>query len=157
LGGRINPFEGPSLVEVFAQVPKESHTIAISARIALLFHFTICLLSISAPFIPPLNKVGFVWLKHRLARRVNMGPFWRLLHTQILVDALPTHTYLASDSGWINPLGMQFMDLLVACDALLMELEAFCFQMLPHAGLKGEPVALPPPRRGLREAFELGL
>lgn len=32
---------------------------------------------------------------------------------------------------------MQFMDLLVACDALLMELEAFCFQMLPHAGLPG--------------------
>jgi hypothetical protein len=32
---------GPGLVEVFAQVPKEPHNIAVSARIALLFHFTI--------------------------------------------------------------------------------------------------------------------
>src|SRR5258708_28597100 len=29
------------------------------------------------------------------------------------------------------------MDLLVACDPLLVELKAFCFQMLPHAGLPG--------------------
>ena len=29
------------------------------------------------------------------------------------------------------------MNLLVACDALLMELEALCFQMLPHAALPG--------------------
>jgi hypothetical protein len=27
------------------------------------------------------------WLKHRLVRRGNMGPFGRLRHTQILVDA----------------------------------------------------------------------
>jgi hypothetical protein len=87
LGSGINLFEGPSLVEVFAQVPKESHNIAICARIALLFHFTICLLSVSASFILPLNKVGFVWLKHRLARRGHMGPFGRLRQTHILVDA----------------------------------------------------------------------
>src|SRR5260370_1095665 len=86
LGSRINLFEGPCLVEVFAQVPKESHDIAISARIALLFHFTIGLLSVPASFIPSLNQVGLVWLKHWLARLVNMGPFWRLLHTIILVD-----------------------------------------------------------------------
>ena len=29
------------------------------------------------------------------------------------------------------------MDLLVACDPLLVELKAFCFQMFPHAGLPG--------------------
>jgi hypothetical protein len=78
---------GPGLVEVLAQVSKEPHTIALSARIALFFYFTIGLLSISASLVPPANKVVFVWLKHGLARRRNRGSFWRLLHPHILIDA----------------------------------------------------------------------
>jgi hypothetical protein len=77
----------PGLVEVLAQVSKEPHTIAIGAGIALLFHFTIRLLSISAPLVPPANEVSFVWLKYWLASRRNVGPFWGLLQTQILIDA----------------------------------------------------------------------
>ena len=78
---------GPRLAEVLAQVPKEPYHIAVGARIALLFDFTICLLSIPASLIPPANEVVFVWLKDGLARWRNVGPFWRLLQTQILVDA----------------------------------------------------------------------
>ena len=86
-----------------------------------------------------------------------MGPFWGLLQTQILIDALPTHPYLPRNSGDIDLFGREVMDLLVACDALLMELEAFCFQMLPHAGLEGAQGASPPPQRGPRLAFGPGL
>jgi hypothetical protein len=45
LSGRINLLESPGLVEVLAQVSKEPHNIAIGAGIALLFDFTIRLLS----------------------------------------------------------------------------------------------------------------
>ena len=45
---------------MLAQVPKEPHNIAISARVSLLFHFTIRLLSISASFVPSTNEVVFV-------------------------------------------------------------------------------------------------
>ncbi len=128
---------GPGLVEVLAQVSKEPHTIAICAGIALLFHFTIRLLSISAPLVPPANEVSFVWLKYWLASRRNRGPFWGLLQTHILIDALPTHPYLPRNGGDIDLFGREVMDLLVACDTLLVELKAFCFQMLPHAGLPG--------------------
>ncbi len=64
-----------------------------------------------------------------------MGPFWGLLQTQILINALPTHPYLPRNGGDIDLFGREVMDLLVACDTLLVELKAFCFQMLPHAGL----------------------
>src|SRR6266536_3856246 len=37
----------------------------------------------------------------------------------------------------INPFGRQLINLRVSCEALLMELEAFCFLILPHAGLQG--------------------
>jgi hypothetical protein len=77
----------PGLVEVLAQVSKEPHNIAICAGIALLFHFTIRRLRISAPLVPPANEVSFVWLKYWLASRRNMSPFWGLLQTQILIDA----------------------------------------------------------------------
>ena len=66
-----------------------------------------------------------------------MGPFWGLLQTQILINALPTHPYLPRNGGDIDLFGREVMDLLVACDTLLVELKAFCFQMLPHAGLPG--------------------
>ena len=127
----------PGLVEVLAQMSKEPHTIAICARISHLFHFTIRLLSISAPLVPPPNEVSFVWLKYWLASRRNMGPFWGLLQMQILIDALPAHPYLPRNGGDIDLFGREVMDLLVACHTLLVELKAFCFQMLPHAGLPG--------------------
>jgi hypothetical protein len=85
-----------------------------------------------------------------------MGPLWGLLHPQILIDALPTHPYLSSNGDNIDLCGREVMDLLVASDAFLVKLEAFGFQMLPHAGLEGEQVALPPPLRGHRLAFEPG-
>ena len=90
LSGRIHLFEGPRLSKCLRNCPKNRTMIAISTRIALFFYFTIRLLSISASLVPPANQVVFVWLKHGLARRMNMSPFWGLLHTQILIDALPT-------------------------------------------------------------------
>src|SRR5258705_12873611 len=92
---------------------------------------------ISASLVPPANEVSFVWLKYWLANRRKMGPFWGLLHPQILIDALPTHPDLPRNGGDIDLFGREVMDLLVACNALLMALEAFCFQVLPHAGLPG--------------------
>jgi hypothetical protein len=65
--------------------------------------------------------------------------------------------YLPCNGGDIHFFGREVMDLLVACDPLLVELKAFCFQMFPHAGLQGEPVALPPPRRDPRLASAPGL
>ncbi len=47
------------------------------------------------------------------------------------------HPYLPRNGGDIDLFGREVMDLLVACDTLLVELKAFCFQMLPHAGLPG--------------------
>jgi hypothetical protein len=55
----------------------------------------------------------------------------------VVVDHLEAHPYLASNRGHINPFGRQLMNLRVSCEALLMELEAFCFLILPHAGLQG--------------------
>src|SRR5262249_18854704 len=102
-----------------------------------LFYFTICLLGVSTPLVPSANEVVFVWLKDGLTRWGNMGPFGGLLHPQILIDALPTHTYLLCNGGDINFFGREVMDLLVACDPLLVELKAFCFQVLPLAFLPG--------------------
>ena len=66
-----------------------------------------------------------------------MGPFRGLLHPQILIDALPTHLYLLCNSGDSNFFGRELMDLLVTGDPFPVELKAFGFQMLPHAGLPG--------------------
>ena len=137
MGSRIHRCEGPCLGEGLAHVPTEAHTRALSARIALRFHFTRGLLSVPASFMPSLNQLGFVWRKHGLARRVHRGPFWRLLQTHLLGDALPTHPDLARARGGINLFRMQFRELLVAGDALLREVEACGFSMLPQAGLPG--------------------
>jgi len=66
-----------------------------------------------------------------------VGPFWGLLHPHIRLDALPASPKLSRNGRDLHFLGMQFMDLLLACDSLLMELKAFGFQMLPPAGLPG--------------------
>src|SRR5437763_477736 len=75
--------------------------------IALLFHFTIRRLRISAPLVPPTNEGSFVWLKYWLVSRRNMGPFWGLLQTQILIDALPTHPYLLRNGSDIDLFGRE--------------------------------------------------
>ena len=128
---------GPGLIEMLAQVPKEPHNIAISARISHLFYFPICLLSISASLVPPANEVVFVGLKDRLMSLMNMRPFWRLLQMQGAVDHLSAHLYLASNGSDTHLFDMQFLNLGVSCDALLMELEAFYFLILPQTSLPG--------------------
>jgi hypothetical protein len=71
---------------------------------------------------------------------MNMGPLWRVLQVQIVVDHLSAHPHLSSDSGNIHAVFVHLMNLLIACDPLLMKLLAFCFLILPRAGLPGREV-----------------
>ena len=66
-----------------------------------------------------------------------MRLFWGQLHPQILINALTTHSKLSRHGHYVNLFGSKIMDLLITCDAFLMKLLAFGFQIRPHTGLPG--------------------